>query len=89
MTGGPSTAHILPQLTAALGSSVVGARWHQLQCWFVATREATLRHTIQAFEAELLDAVICGWMAPGGNPEDLAASIRGHWQIEVRHEVAL
>jgi len=42
---------------------VVGARWHQLQCRFVAPHEATLRRTIQAFNAELLDAVICGWIA--------------------------
>jgi len=45
---------------------VVGARWHQLQCRFVAPHEATLRRTIQAFDAELIDAVICGWIAQQG-----------------------
>ena len=42
---------------------VVGARWHRLRGRFVAPHEATLRRTIQAFNAQLLDGVICGWIA--------------------------
>lgn len=41
---------------------LVGARWHQLLGRFVVPHESTLRRTIQAFDAQLLDAVICGWI---------------------------
>jgi predicted transposase YbfD/YdcC len=42
---------------------LVGARWHGVHGRFVAPHEATLRRTIQAFDAELLDTVICAWLA--------------------------
>lgn len=68
---------------------VVGARWHRLRGRFVAPHEATLRRTIQAFDAELLDAVICGWIAeqeeskPVGSRSAIAVDgkvVRGAWR---------
>src|ERR1035437_5875861 len=69
---------------------VVGARWHRLRGRFVAPHEATLRRTIQAFDAELLDAVICGWIAQqaGSKPAGAQRSaiavdgkvVRGAWR---------
>ena len=68
---------------------VVGARWHRLRGRFVAPHEATLRRTIQAFDAELLDAVICGWIAqqagskPAGPRSAIAVDgkvVRGAWR---------
>ena len=69
---------------------LVGARWHRLRGRFVAPHEATLRRTIQAFDAELLDAVICGWVAQqtgakpvGGRWPAIAVDgkvVRGAWR---------
>ena len=69
---------------------LVGARWHRLRGRFVAPHEATLRRTIQAFDAELLDGVICAWIAqqagskPGGAQRSAIAVdgkvIRGAWR---------
>jgi len=69
---------------------VVGARWHRRRGRFVAPHEATLRRTIQAFDAELLDGVICAWIAqqtgskPGGAPRSAIAVdgkvVRGAWR---------
>jgi len=68
---------------------VVGARWHRLRGRFVAPHEATLRRTIQAFDAEVLDAVICGWIAqqagskPAGSRSAIAVDgkvVRGAWR---------
>jgi predicted transposase YbfD/YdcC len=68
---------------------VVGARWHRLRGRFVAPHEATLRRTIQAFDAELLDAVICAWIAqqagskPAGPRSAIAVDgkvVRGAWR---------
>ena len=42
---------------------VLGARRSWLRGALVAPHEATLRRTIQAFDADLLDAVISGWLA--------------------------
>jgi len=42
---------------------VLGARWHPGQGRFVAPHEATLRRTIQSFDADKLDAVICRWLS--------------------------
>ena len=43
--------------------AVLGARRHRQHGGLVAPHEATLRRTIQAFDAELLDAVISAWLA--------------------------
>lgn len=43
--------------------AVLGARRHRQHGRLVSPHEATLRRTIQAFDAELLDAVISGWLA--------------------------
>ena len=68
---------------------VVGARWHRLRGRFVAPHEATLRRTIQAFNAQLLDGVICGWIAeqeeskPVGSRSAIAVDgkvVRGAWR---------
>ena len=69
---------------------VVGARWHRMRGRFVAPHEATLRRTIQAFDAELLDAVICAWIAQqaGSKPASAQRSaiavdgkvVRGAWR---------
>lgn len=70
---------------------LVGARRHGVQGRFVAPHEATLRRTIQAFDAELLDAVICAWIAQqAGTKEDgareaIAADgkvVRGAWRAD-------
>lgn len=42
---------------------LLGGRWHPMLGRFVAPHESTLRRTIQAFDAQLLDGVICGWIA--------------------------
>ena len=69
---------------------LVGARRHGVHGRFVAPHEATLRRTIQAFDAELLDAVICAWLAqqaatkPGGARQVAVAVdgkvVRGAWR---------
>ena len=43
--------------------AVLGARRHRQHGGLVAPHEATLRRTIQALDAELLDAVISAWLA--------------------------
>lgn len=43
--------------------AVLGARQDHMHGHLVAPHEATLRRTIQAFDAELLDAVISAWLA--------------------------
>jgi hypothetical protein len=78
-------AHDAPQWVLEL----VGARWHRWRGRFVAPHESTLRRTIQAFDAELLDAVICGWIAqheesqPVGPFSAIAVDgkvVRGAWR---------
>lgn len=68
---------------------LVGARRHGVQGRFVAPHEATLRRTIQAFDAELLDAVICGWIAQQAGAKAVGARqaialdgkvVRGAWR---------
>ena len=69
---------------------VVGARWHRLRGRFIAPHEATLRRTIQAFDAELLDAVICEWIAQQASSKPAGAQrsaiavdgkvVRGAWR---------
>jgi len=53
----------------------VGARRHRLHGRFVAPHEATLRRTIQAFDAELLDAVISEWLATQAAVPDADAGL--------------
>lgn len=43
--------------------TVLGGRRHRVHGALIAPHEATLRRTIQAFDAELLDAVISAWLA--------------------------
>ncbi|MGH3448618.1 MAG: ISAs1 family transposase [Nocardioidaceae bacterium] len=75
--------------------SVLGARRHRLRGVLVAPHEATLRRTIQSFDAELLDGVISAWLAAQAPPsradtEDAAPpavavdgkTVRGAWRVE-------
>jgi len=41
----------------------IGVRWHPVRGVFVAPHEATLRRTVQAFDADCLDRVIGAWLA--------------------------
>lgn len=43
--------------------AVLGARRHDRHGALIAPHESTLRRTIQSFDADLLDAVINGWLA--------------------------
>lgn len=69
--------------------AVLGARQDHMHGHLVAPHEATLRRTIQAFDAELLDAVISGWLAEQcatGSRATLPAvaadgkTVRGAWR---------
>jgi len=71
---------------------LLGARRPLGRGWFVAPHEATLRRTIQSFDAELPDAVINGWLtersAAAADDAGLLAvavdgkTVRGAWRAD-------
>lgn len=43
--------------------AVLGARWHSRRVGYIAPHETTLRRTLQAFDAVVLDELISDWLA--------------------------
>jgi predicted transposase YbfD/YdcC len=72
--------------------AALGARQHALRGVLIAPHEATLRRTIQAFDAELLDTVVSQWLAQQAPPPAVDAgtglpaiavdgkTVRGAWR---------
>ena len=72
--------------------AALGARQHAAGGVLIVPHEATLRRTIQAFDAELLDTLISGWLAEQAPPPTADAglpaiavdgkTVRGAWRAD-------